>query len=729
MMRKPVWTVLMAGLLSASAWAQSQNVFITNSAANTVTVADSFTLTPLPNLPTGPNSIPVGATPTGCISDLSRNLVYVLNSGATPATVSVIDTQIFKVVNTITITSSGSVGGITMSQDNHFLYIAGRNTVAGEAGVFQIDLDFATAAGTTGTYVAGIASTGQAVDCEVLPASVVGGSGNGPGRLYFSETASNVIATINLLAGPPTAAALTMPTGIGTPSNPTLMTRSPDSTFILVGTANSGVFAVFQLFRINPAAAPQVDYVSVTGGSMGPSVEDVAFRTLDVAPPFSVYFLGNDIPGRSVNEVAIGPTGPPGAPAAVVVNTGYGLELTYDGQLGRLFVSGLGFTLPASYDVYNANTTPPSAENNFNSGGNNPRKFAFAPAPPPPVIDTVAEPAGINNVPFQLEIRGSGFLAGSSQARVQDNSLGVLTPATSTVVLNAGTILATFPGLLPEIFDVSVLNNDGNVSVLQNFFEGLPAAPLTPPFTVNLPPLSSGYSMLSYPQYATVGDLQAALNAQLGSYNPVTFRLFLWEQTRYVELNSPSLSPLESIMGRGFFALTRFGEPLTLSTPDVSGNTPAGQRVVVITPGWNIVSQPWINGVSNTMTYASLQVSSSPSLAPATGADVSPLVTNVLYEASGGSYVTGTTMTAGRAYWILNQTSGPLYLIFSRATVNKAAPASAPAAAATATPPPPPGSSLSDSGSGGGGGCGLLGGEALLVLLFLRGLGRRRLAA
>src|SRR4029078_12004758 len=119
-----------------------------------------------------------------------------------------------------------------------------------------------------------------------------------------------------------------------------------------------------------------------------------------------------------------------------------------------------------------------------------------------------------------------------------------------------------------------------------------------------------GYSMLSYPQYATVGDLKAAIGAQLGSYNRVPFWVCLWEQTRYVELNDPSLSPSQSIMGTGFFALTRDGGALTLNSPDVFTNTQAlsAQRVVVLSPGWNIVSQPWISGPTNTMLYSSLQV-------------------------------------------------------------------------------------------------------------------------
>jgi hypothetical protein len=86
-------------------------------------------------------------------------------------------------------------------------------------------------------------------------------------------------------------------------------------------------------------------------------------------------------------------------------------------------------------------------------------------------------------------------------------------------------------------------------------------------------------------------------------------------------------------------------------------------------------------------------------------------------------------MTAGRAYWVLNRTGAPVYLVIRQVAVNQKASQAAQATATSETPPPLPGGSVGDSGGGGGGGCGLLGGEALLVLLFLRGRGRRKLAA
>src|SRR5207237_6842482 len=120
-MKKGLWALLLAPVLGSAAWAQAQNVFITNPAANTVSVADAGTLVLLPNTAAGgPNPIAVGQAPTGCISDLQRNLIYVLNSGAAPVSVSVIDSQRFKVINTVTIANLGSPGGMTTSQDNRW---------------------------------------------------------------------------------------------------------------------------------------------------------------------------------------------------------------------------------------------------------------------------------------------------------------------------------------------------------------------------------------------------------------------------------------------------------------------------------------------------------------------------------------------------------------------------------------------------------------------------------
>jgi hypothetical protein len=344
-------------------------------------------------------------------------------------------------------------------------------------------------------------------------------------------------------------------------------------------------------------------------------------------------------------------------------------------------------------------------------------------------LAAVTQPAGIVTGPFQLEMLGSGFLQGSSRGRII-NPAGITFFATSTQVINSGRLLATFAANTVTHYDVGVVNNDGQFQTFPGYFQGLPAAPKPGNLPLTIPSLSQGYRLLSFPEYATVGDLRAAVAAQLGVYNPVFFRIFVWQGDHYLELNNSKLSSSYSLMGSGVIAISRDGAALDLAAPDLSQNSTIFQRTVILQPGWNIVSQPWINGPTNTLPYASLDVHLQDDLLDAAvAATVSPSVTNVLYEASGGVYITSTVMTAGRAYWILNRTAAPVYLVIRQVAVNQKAAPVYQATATSETPPPLPGGALGDSGGGGGGGCGLLGGEGFLVLLFLRGRGRRKLAA
>ena len=274
-----------------------------------------------------------------------------------------------------------------------------------------------------------------------------------------------------------------------------------------------------------------------------------------------------------------------------------------------------------------------------------------------------------------------------------------------------------------------MLNNDGQSSTLFTFFQGMNTPPNFNPFTVPLPPMISGYAMVSFPQYATVGDLRAGIDSQLGGYDPRQVRLFLWDQDHYLELNNAALSPATSIMGTGFFALTRNGAALTLSAPDVTKNTTGGQRVVVLSPGWNIISQPWTNppAGTNSILWNNVQVTSNRDLTLAGSAAASTLVSSVVFEFVGGKYVPTTQLSAGNAYWALNNIAAPIFLIYPQVSVFKAEPVlEASSASSPLTPPAPPGSL---DGTPKNRGCGLLGPELLLPVLFLRGRRRRKLSA
>jgi hypothetical protein len=714
---------VLLGLACAASTARAQdNVFIANQNGNTVTVAHASDYSPLPTTASGgPNPMTVGTAPVSTLYDPVHKLVYVVNSN--PASVSVIDPTLFKVTTTITMATASNLQGAVLSQDGNFLFIAGFLTGPKTSGVFQVDLNTLTA-----SFVAGIVIGSGALDCEVLPASSVGGSGSAPGRVYF--TASNNLYEINMLSAPLTAVAVPLPTGTNPPTAFTRLARSPDNKFMLSGSFTNGAAgSLWQVIRINPLASPEADFFNLANtGNAGNAIDDVLFQG-SAGPPFAVSLMVRDDGGSRLRFVNVGSSeGPSGYTVGPNVPFQFGGEFTTDTAGQRLFIAWNGTTSsPNGYQVYDPSVSTVATQLE-NSTGGAPVAFSFAPAPPPMAITSVQEPAGDTTNSFQLEIFGHGFIQNSSAASVI-NGAGVPTAATTTTVMSPGVILATFPKVATGIYDVNVINNDGQTSTLKGWYQGLdPTTAVITTVTTNLPPLTSGYAMLSYPQYATVGDLRAAIASQLGSYDPTLFRLFLWEQTGYLELNDPKLSPAQSIMGVGFFGLSRYGDSVSITAPDVAGNTP-GTRVVAISPGWNLISQPYFSGVTQTLQYSNLLVSSTPDQGITQSATLTTLVSNVVYELQGGVYVPTTALTAGKAYWIMNNIGSPVYLIYTRAAVNKpGVPTSGPPD--PLSPPAPPGQSLGGASSGRSAvGCGLLGVEAVLVVLFLRGRRRRRLAA
>jgi len=735
-MRKWVWALLAAATAASPAWAQ-ENIFSSNTTNSTVSVTDGQTFVPLPTTASlGPNTISTGANsqPRSMFYDPIRTQVYAVNT--TGGSVVAIDPLRFTTKTLIPTGLAGPLSMATMSPDGRFLYVAGGSSVAGRIGIFRIDLDDFTPAGTS--FVGGLVPAGSTtyapVDVEVLP-----------GKAYFTYTStfSGTLAVVifhigevDLSTGTFTDLFAVNATSTTAPRAFARMTRSPDSSFVLVAAQTGSAVGTtqWQVPRINPAATPVVDVVSIPTGSANEVVEDFVFTSSGGAP-FTLCMLARDDSTYNPRFLTIGATGGPGAVTnGPSVPSGFGGSMTPDLAHNRIFFAHNGSTaFPNHFEILSP-PTPAGAfrvANPANSGGPAPQEMVVAPAPPLMQVDFVTQPAAVDTTPFQLEIHGKGFLQGSSRGRVQDNTFGVLTTATTTTVLSDGVLLASFPALTAQNFDVSVVNNDGQLSTLNLFFQGMsnpPQVTLNPP-QVLLPPLVSGYSMLSFPQYATVGDLRAAVAAQLGLYNPTQFRIFLWEQTRYLELNDSRLSPSQSIMGTGFFGLSRLGSVLTLSAPDVTLNTTIGQRVVALTPGWNLVSQPWLGGTNNQIAMAALQVTANRDLTGVQFATVSPLISNVAFELVGGQYQTTTALIAGRAYWILNQHTDTVYIIFNQGSVTKPAPPSTTSStSASPTPPPPPGRALDDSG-GKSGGCGLLGAEALLAVLFLRARGRRRLSA
>src|SRR5205814_7513650 len=114
---------------------------------------------------------------------------------------------------------------------------------------------------------------------------------------------------------------------------------------------------------------------------------------------------------------------------------------------------------------------------------------------------------------------------------------------------------------------------------------------LRAPFTVALPPASQGYKMISLPQYSTLSALKSALDAALGPYNPVLYRVFFYRGGQYVELNALPDDGCD-LAGESFWILTRNGAMLTMSEPDVRQNDAGADRVIPLNTGFNMVSLP-----------------------------------------------------------------------------------------------------------------------------------------
>src|SRR5204863_441745 len=95
--------------------------------------------------------------------------------------ITIIDGDTLTVAGTITVADSQQLKGMVMSDDGNSLYVAGRSISQSAAAVFHVD-----PVTTTNALLAFDALGPAAEDCAVIPASVAGGSGNSPGRIYYS---------------------------------------------------------------------------------------------------------------------------------------------------------------------------------------------------------------------------------------------------------------------------------------------------------------------------------------------------------------------------------------------------------------------------------------------------------------------------------------------------------------------------------------------------------------
>jgi uncharacterized protein (TIGR03382 family) len=301
-----------------------------------------------------------------------------------------------------------------------------------------------------------------------------------------------------------------------------------------------------------------------------------------------------------------------------------------------------------------------------------------------------------------------------------NNVGGVAEPADSPGIATA------FVSIAPAENRVIVRNPDGQTGELLDYYASCTTA--TTPFSLPLPGVGQGYRMVSFPAYYTKAQLRQAFASSFGPYNRTRYRVFFWNVNQYVEITKLD-EEMCDLAGSAFWVITRFGGTLNLDAVDARSNhTSADMRVIPLKPGWNMISNPFVNPPLINKGWSTVSVTADPEawtgpVAANASPDLSPL-----FEYVGGSYQVATTLVAGRGYFVKNIAAGPqmLYLLVDT-TVTKPSSAATPTtlavpAGAELPPGPPGGIDDEDSGSG----CGLSGLETLLVLAFYQLLRRRR---
>ncbi|NOZ03518.1 MAG: hypothetical protein GXO92_02795, partial [FCB group bacterium] len=145
------------------------------------------------------------------------------------------------------------------------------------------------------------------------------------------------------------------------------------------------------------------------------------------------------------------------------------------------------------------------------------------------------------------------------------------------------------------------------------------------------------YTMVSVPGELYDKNIGSVLD-ELGTYDPKQWRLFRWQNGRYLE-NEGQFNP-----GEAFWLITR--EAFTISTgPGTS--TDLSEYTIRLEAGWNMIGSPYTFG--NDITAPEVTYSDD-------------LVEKVLYYYDGNGYITTSMMQPGEGYWIWSENAAEMTL-------------------------------------------------------------------
>ncbi|HYE97378.1 MAG TPA: hypothetical protein VEJ18_00650 [Planctomycetota bacterium] len=709
----------------------ASHVFVANSSGSvTVKTPAGTTVTTLTGAPFN------FSQPYDVVAVPQHDLVVVSNNGN--GTLTVFNGRTFAFVQVVNLAgaplNATNLRGMSVSEDESAVFIAGEHS--GNPAVFGLSLPDLTPS-LTGFITD---ATASAEDCVVVRSSAVGGTGgDGPGRVYFSApqaTTGNYLGIIHINPAGPIGSIDLAQAPLANITNPGRLERTPDHSVVFVGCTTADAATVQRIGRIQVGATDVFSQPVVrnTVQSLAHRVVDIAFRSDGRG-----YVIGNiDSGGNDIIEIdGTGARIPAGGTSAAGVPASD--RIRFDPYPPRLYIGESSGTAN-QYGVRNATTQPVGAVTLVASGVG-PRAFAFMQNGP---YVSGVWPSGLHSqAGAVVELVGTRFDPASTVEFY--NSVGVPF-APPTTFVSPTRLQVDASALPPNLYEVRVTNPGLLDFRLVDYFLSIqPPVPGTT-FTMPTPSRSDGYRLRSFPQYHSAGDLLDAVRATFGGYNPSLVRIFTYDGG-YVELDD--LDPATDLSGRAFWIMTRNGGDLTLARPPVGESlqgTGQSNKVVILQDGWNLLAMPSVGGVANVrMSMNDVSTFGDGALSSiGTSLEAAALAGTVSFPIRfvNNGYVSlaaGDSLYAGTGYWIRNNTSAPLYLVFNHTDAQPdnrppgdvwtqyrtTAPAAARAASAAAdSPPPPPGAGLHDES--GGSGCGLLGLELLLLPALCR---RRRLRA
>ena len=240
--------------------------------------------------------------------------------------------------------------------------------------------------------------------------------------------------------------------------------------------------------------------------------------------------------------------------------------------------------------------------------------------------------------------------------------------------------------------------------------------------------------MVSFPNFATWGDIRAAIVGTFGPPDPSRYRVFRYTRfgQQYEEFEKWGAALDVEATGSSFWIISANPGAITTtarsSMAAVRTAGPGHKFCLLLGPGWNMIGNPfdavvpW-GGVLAGPNLGTAQSASNPA---------NPFVHDKLIAWDGTGYFQVNGIAPGKGCWVFNKNSSEMYLWFVDPTGKPGAPLEVAKTAlekGSLKPPAPPGGFGSGVGNdgGGGSGCGLLGLDALLALgLFRLGLSRKR---